>query len=232
MRKVIHQRKALDWIDASEIENPKTLILGSFNPYESIHKSVDYYYGRQSNHLWKTIANLLNYEENYFFDKQNGLERKRDTMQTNFCFYDVIDSIEVSSVDENILNRYIDNEIYRNFLDNKIWTSKTTYENVEIKLKRNYNPQVIKLLKNSSSIERVIHTMGKNRINRNKVNPAEKNLNGQGFNDYINKIKSICDEKRIVFDYESLSPSGYAIKTGKVTKEELGLWLSRSVIIP
>ena len=153
-------------------------------------------------------------------------------MQTNFCFYDVIDSIEVSSVDENILNRYIDNEIYRNFLDNKIWTSKTTYENVEIKLKRNYNQQVIKLLKNSSSINRVIHTMGKNRIKPNKVNPAEKNLNGQGFNDYINKIKSICDEKRIDFDYESLSPSDYAIKTGKVTKEELRLWLSQSIIIP
>ena len=47
-----------------------------------------------------------------------------------------------------------------------------------------------------------------------------------------NKIKSICDEKRIDFDYESLSPSDYAIKTGKVTKEELRLWLSQSIIIP
>lgn len=66
-------------------KNVKTLILGSFNP-NNLNNNTDYYYGRSSNYFWKVIADILNYNEDYFC---GNLERKVEIMEKyGFCFLD------------------------------------------------------------------------------------------------------------------------------------------------
>ncbi len=74
---VNHQSLKANWINTFTIKNPKTLVLGSFNPYENKSKLVDYYYGRPSNHFWRTIAIIINEDEDYFFQNELGTERKK-----------------------------------------------------------------------------------------------------------------------------------------------------------
>ena len=79
--------------------SPKALVLGSFNPFENLKKGVDYYYGREQNHFWKTIAVIIEKDEDYFFDKIEGLKRKSKVMENRFCCFDVINSIDFSCQD-------------------------------------------------------------------------------------------------------------------------------------
>jgi hypothetical protein len=228
--KISHQRIELDWLDSSKVENPKTLILGSFNPFESKVKSVDYYYGRSSNHFWKTIAYIIDIDQNYFFDKQFGFVRKKEIMDNNFCFYDVINSIDFSSENYESLKYYTENEIYKNFKDQKIWTTTTNYKKKDvIKISRNYNDSILRFLENNDSIKKIIHTMGSNRITESKSSPREKKLQEYGFEGFVNNIKSICNRKNIKFIYETYSPSDYAIKNGTVRQSDLIDWLKSNL---
>jgi hypothetical protein len=225
-----HQSIELGWIDPSEIESPKTLVLGSFNPFESKIKSVDYYYGRTKNHFWRTIANIIKKDEEYFFDKINGFTRKKEIMENRFCCLDVIDSIEFTSKNHAVLDDYLKNEIFSNYLDQKIWTSNTKYNKKDsIQLTRKYNQSIIDFLNSSNTIKKVIHTMGANRISKDKAKPIEAKFMDNGFNGFIKNIKTICERKNINFIIDSYSPSDYALKSGKTNKKDLNSWLSTNL---
>ena len=232
MIKIEHQSIANNWIKPHQISNPKTLVLGSFNPYTSKKNSVDYYYGRNKNHFWKTIALIYGKNENYFFQPENGFDRKLEIMKNKFCCVDVIDSIEFKSEDSNLLEKYVENEVLKNFLDQKIWRTKTFYKKqTNINLVRHYNYYILDFLNQSNSINKIIHTMGEDRITNNQSKPKEKNLNDLGFAFFIEEIKKICINKNIEFILESYSPSDYAIKTNKTDKIKLNDWLKTNLYL-
>lgn len=218
---VKHQALELNWLTLNQIAEPKTLVLGSFNPYQNLGNSVDYYYGRISNHFWKTIARLNTQNEAYFFTGDEKLNRKIEVMNNRFCCMDVINSIKFTSSDSVQLNKFLDKKIYSNFLDQTIWTSKTKFEEKEISIHRTYNQDILTIIRNSATITKVIHTMGDNRINACSISPGEKSLGQSGFSGFMNKIIQNCKEKNIEFVYMSYSPSDYAVKTGKTKREEL-----------
>lgn len=222
---VVHQSLKLSWIKPIEISQPQTLVLGSFNPFENFSKTVDYYYGRGTNHFWKAIAQIINKDQDYFFNNQYGLQRKKEIMQNRFCCLDVINSIDFESQNLIALSEYLSNNIFSNYQDQKIWTSKTKYTNNDIFINRNYNYLIIDFLKSSNSINKVIQTMGNKRISDYSTNPKEKNKGKQGFVAYINTIKDICTEKNISFVKETYSPSNYAVNNGSTNIEELKRWL-------
>jgi len=230
-KKIKHQSIELNWTNPSLIKNPKTLVLGSFNPYESEDKSVDYYYGRSSNHFWRTISTILNIDEDYFFNKQFGLQRKEKVMQERFCCLDVIDSIILKAENQLILDNYIKKEIFSNFMDQKIWLGTTNYKKkAQISFSRIYNQRIIDLLKDSKTIKKVIHTMGENRITEFEVKPKELKLNENGFSSFFDQVKSICHLKGIQIIYESWSPSNYAVKNGSTSKENLRNWIENHLL--
>ena len=222
---VEHQSIKLSWIKPNEITHPKTLVLGSFNPFENNSKTVDYYYGRGSNHFWKAIAQIISEDQDYFFDIQHGLQRKKEIMQNRFCCLDVINSIDFECQDSVVLRKYLLNNIFSNYKDQKLWTLKTKYSNNDIFINRNYNYLIIEFLIASDSINKVIHTMGNNRISIFSANPKEKNKGVDGFSGYIKTIKDICKEKSISFVQETYSPSQYAVNKKKTNVEELKRWL-------
>ncbi len=227
--KVIHQSICANWLNASSINSPKTLVLGSFNPFENSTSMVDYYYGRRSNHFWKTIALIINKNENYFFENKTHLQHKIEIMSNKFCCLDVIDSIIFSS-EKKVLEKYLSKEIFSNYKDQKIWSGYTDFEKKDrIYLERQYNQGILDFLRENNSLKKIIHTMGSNRINAIEVKPKEKKLKSNGFAGYFNEIKSICNQKKIEINYESWSPSDYAIKNGFTPLEKLRTWLESNL---
>ncbi|WP_291098490.1 MULTISPECIES: hypothetical protein [unclassified Flavobacterium] len=202
------------WEGPEIVENPKTLILGSFNPFNTnINRNADYYYGRSTNHFWKSIARNLNLHEDYFC---NNWDRKLEIMNKyQFCFQDIIDSIEIDFVDNQIdndviLNNFMSAKIFKEFSDQVLFTSTTTYKGFKIRVKRNYNENVIQTLR-TGSIKNIIHTMGNTTINQNfRTNWLENGLGGLGFQGYINRILN----QGVNFNPISYSPSGRAVKGG------------------
>ena len=228
-----HQSLELSWNELIKVENPKTLVLGSFNPFENSNKIVDYYYGRESNHFWRSIAIIQGLDELHYFDKNKGIGRKIETMNNSFICFDVIDSINVSCQDIKELNKYIECNIFNNFLDSKIWTSKTkSCKEETVNLKRNYNQNLIEFLTKNNSINKIIHTMGVNRLSLQNINPKEKQLGKNGFEGFMNQILDICRVKNIEFIFDSLSPSDYAIKSGKVNRSQLQYFLKSNIPFP
>lgn len=223
---VQHQALAYDWKKPIDIENPRTLVLGSFNPYNINTRGLDYYYGRELNYFWKTVANIIGETDTYFFHNEQGLRRKIAVMDGNFCCLDVIDKIEFSSINIVSLDDFLEKKIFSNFLDQYIWGTKLKYLNGVILLKRKYNPLILETLINSSSIKKVIHTMGNNRIKNEKfIYPYEPKLHKKGFRCFIKEIIKICEEKKIEFVVKSFSPSAYAVNNKYTDKNELKEWL-------
>lgn len=207
-----HQRFKQNWLNPTDIFEPKTLILGSFNPYNPRNPKdrVDYYYGREENNFWKSVSKIKTNNE-----LNCNLDCKKKFMHNNFCCLDVIDSLDITYfdtkdlLDRKILEEFIEKEIFTEFSDQTIWTTKTTYKNTRIKITRNYNQDVITFLEESDTIKKVIHTMGINRINSCfDENPKEKKLKEKGFNEYYNRIIKICNDKNIEFIKDCPSPSG------------------------
>ena len=225
---VRHQCLELNWPSINQITNPKTLVLGSFNPYNGRTNAVDYYYGRTSNYFWKTIAFIRELDENYY---NQGIERKLEIMMDRFICMDVINQIEFSAENQELLTEYINNNIFSNFLDQKIWVSKTNFRNNYIKLSRSYNQNIITSIQNTNSIEKVIHTMGGDRINEDNATPQERKLYELGFNSYVNNIKKICREKGIAFITQSYSPSSYAVNNGTTPKNDLRNFLRENLFL-
>lgn len=229
MKKTIqHQALRVNTFNPT-INCPKTLVLGSFNPFENKDKSVDYFYGRKTNHFWREIGIVLHNDEFHFFCK-DGYSKKIEIMKKRFICLDVINSIDLECEDESLLKEYIESEIYSNFSDQKIWCSKAyTKKPTTIFLTRNYNQEVIDILTKTESISTIIHTMGVNTIYENGTNPKEKKFGKNGFQGYIDTIKEICIQKGISFINESYSPSDYAIKTNKTDVNVLRLWLKENL---
>ena len=228
-KKVNHVSINKEWYNPEIYKNATTLVLGSFNPLNpNDNKNTDYYYGRSSNHFWKSIARNCNLNEDYFC---NDFEKKTNFMKThNFCFYDIIDSIEFICENEKNLDNYIEDKVFLNFLDQNIFKTKTRGLN-PVGIIRNYNKDVLELLKRGN-INKIIHTMGNITISTDlKTNPVEKIKNNEGLQGYINSINMICEEREIDFIKKSYSPSQYAIKTKKVTIEDLDNWINQHVLI-
>jgi hypothetical protein len=74
--------------------------------------------------------------------------------------------------------------------------------------------------------------MGVNRIGSySDIKPSEKALGFHGFGDYMRSIIDSCQERAINFCYESLSPSDYAVKTGKTKSDDLDKWLAYNLFL-
>ena len=227
---VTHQAIHLNWPGPTKINSPKTLVLGSFNPFDNNVKAVDYYYGRHSNFFWPSIAEILKEKSEYFFDADQGFARKISVMQDRFICLDVINNIEFETENIDSLNMYLEGKIFSNFKDQNIWVSKTkASDNSIIKLKRNYNESIIEFLESSGSIIKVIHTMGVGRLSDMSANPKEKKLGDLGFQGFIDKIREICNRRKIDFLYESYSPSAYAVKNGYTDRLILKEWMKNNL---
>ncbi|RBQ05849.1 hypothetical protein [Pedobacter miscanthi] len=219
-----HQAIQNNWTTPEQIINPQTLILGSFNPFNVNGNIVDYYYGRPSNYLWKRIAVIMRYEEEYVFDTIFGNQRKLDVMQNRFCFLDVINRIDVTGNNLQAIQEYINDHIFTNFSDSKIFINRTNRRQVQ--LTREYNNDIITFLQNTSTIKKVIHTIGNTRIvTPLNVSPRENNLGISGFSGFMSLINDVCEDKGISFIHQSWSPSAYAVRKGSTPIAELDAWL-------
>lgn len=230
MKTVKHQAFVNDWNSKILINNPKTLVLGSFNPYEDKSKTVDYYYGRKSNHFWQIIAENLGYESDYFFYEEETLTRKISVMNNRFICFDLIEALEISSENEDAVNLYLKNKIFKNFADSNVWLSKTGKNQGEkVNIVRKYNEHILDFLSNNSTITRIIHTMGKTTLAKDFCSPKEKKMREKGFSGYIKKIKDYCHEKGIKFIEDGMSPSGYAVNNGSSDRLLLKKFLAENL---
>lgn len=197
-----------NWFSPNEIIGAKTLILGSFNPFNPNGNNTDYYYGRGSNYFWKVIAGLIGEDVDYFL---NNRQLKLEVMNRyKFCFLDIISSIEISNQEDNqqLILQFANDHIFTNFSDSILFT--TNHHNAGVVLNRTYNQEVLNFI-NNHSIKKVMHTMGNNRITEIfTTDPLENGLGILGFQGYINSIIHL-DTETIS---ESYSPSAYAVRRG------------------
>jgi hypothetical protein len=217
-----------EWNRIEVLQNAQKLILGSFNPYNPNGDNADYYYGRSTNYFWKAIAEINNLNPNIFF---NNLNLKLEYMNDyKFCFFDIINSVEITSRDNNelVLNRFIYQKIHTEFSDKVLFTTRTSFENNQITLVRRYNRSILTLLQ-EGRISKIIHTMGNNTIGSNLItSPKENTLGDNGFQGLVN---AIIGNQNSTFVPQSFSPSGRAIKTGGLTYYNgLKAWLNEHII--
>lgn len=203
-------------------QDVKTLILGSFNP-NNPSLNTDYYYGRSTNYLWRAIADLLKLKENYF---SNNLERKKEVMEKySFCFLDLIEKIEISG-NETLLPQFVNQKILKEFSGQVLFTTNTTFEKHRFTVQRSYNHQIVDFI-NKNRVKTLLHTLGNNTINERFItNWSERRLGLNGFQGFVNSIKSTDS----VFIQKSYSPSGRAVKVGgQKHYENLKNWLNLSL---
>jgi len=213
------------WNTDEVLLNAQTLILGSFNPNKP-EDNTDYYYGRSTNFFWKAIEEIYGLPNNTFLrDRRKKIEFMT---QYKFCFLDVINSIEITSNDNNelILNEFINNKIYAEFSDQILFT--TNFQNKRISLTRHYNDNIINLL-DEGNIKTVIHTMGNNRIGMDFItNPIERGLHDNGFQGFINAIRNRRTD--VNFVRQSYSPGGRAVRVGGPAYfDDLKRWLQEHI---
>jgi len=172
-----HLNNISKW-DNLQINNPKTLVIGSFNPYN---------------------RNLKYQNKDYF---KFSLEKKIKELQlSKFILMDLIESIEFKCDSENILEKYINNKVFENFGDSDIWVSKKR-TNPQINLRRNYNQKIIQFLSKNNTVSRIVNTLGKNKGALNSFNKREKN-----WNEFTKSLFDISKQKNIEIVNESVSPS-------------------------
>lgn len=206
----------------------KTLILGSFNPNNpNPEENTDFYYGRNTNHFWKSIARNLNLDINFF---TNNIENKLEYMDKyEFTFYDLINSIDFICNDEFSLNQYVNQNIFTNYSDNELFRVRAINHNGELIHKNlNFNYAILDLLQNKT-LKKVIHTTGNNRITQNLIaNPVNQNL---GLAPFINQIIETSNENGILFVPISYSPSQIAVNLGgELYMNNLDNWIRENVL--
>ena len=203
----------------------KTLILGSFNPNNS-HNNTDYYYGRSSNYFWKTMANLLGENEDYFC---GDYERKIEIMDKyEFCFLDLISDINITGFNEMHEINFKDQKIFTEYSDNVLFTSNTNFQENNINVSRNYNHEILQFI-NDYNPKRIVHTLGNNTIDVNfNTKWKEYNLGLNGFQGFINTIIENCE----YFEQISYSPSGRAVRVGgHANFQNLRAWIQQNLEI-
>lgn len=234
MRIINHASEEQNWLEQTEmkllLKTSKTLVLGSFNPYNSNGNNTDFYYGRCSNFFWKVIAEIEGKNEQYYC---NNIKRKIEAMEEHsFCFLDLIESIEISSKnsDLSLIEDFVQNKIYTGYSDSVLFTSDTRYKNNTVSIKRTYNKLVLDVLKNGN-FNKVIHTLGNSTINKDFITkPVEKKLGKEGFQNYWNSI--VQSNKNVEIINESYSPSAYAVRRGrKQHLENLTRWIENHLEI-
>lgn len=206
----------------------KTLVLGSFNPNNpNLGENTDFYYGRNTNHFWKSIARNLDLNINFF---TNNIENKLEYMDKyEFTFFDLINSIDFICNDEYALNQYVSEKIFTNYSDNELFRVRAKDYNGELIHKNlNFNYAIFDLL-NSKTIKKVIHTTGNNRIKQNLIaNPVNQNL---GFARFINQIIESSNDNGILFEPISYSPSQIAVNLGgELYRNNLDNWIRENVL--
>lgn len=220
----------LNWPNSNLIHNPKTLILGSLNPYNpNLQVQTDFYYGRKRNYLWKGIAFNLELPLNYFFIYSDGLsplEKKIKCMQDyKFCFLDLIDGIKYESANQNILDKYISSKIFKGFGDDQLFRNDIfNYNGNQIIKKLIFNKEILNKIKNGN-FSKIIHTLGNNRINENfKISHNESQ-------NFINQILNITNNNSLNFNTISYSPSQYAVHfNGQVFRNNLFSWIREKIL--
>jgi len=220
--RILHACEKNNW-NILQPKTARTLILGSFNPYNSKLKDhTDFYYGRipkggGGNRLWSIIGKIKYQNPHHF---RENLENKiKELNVSGFMFLDLIKSIEFDCQNENVLIDYVEKKVLKNFGDNDIWKTKTKYLNEKIKLTRNYNKEIIDVLNNSSSIDTVLNTMGKTRGDLNF------NLRDSNWVNFKNEITEICDSKNIRIIEDSVSPA----PQGK-SEKDLIHWVKKYIL--
>lgn len=210
------------------LKKTKTLVLGSFNPNNpNPNENTDFYYGRNTNHFWKSIARNLNLPENHF---TNNLQNKIDCMvQYKFFFFDIINSLHYICNNNDVLNQYANEHIFANYTDNELFRVRPfNFNNYLVHKTLYYNHQIIEFLEKSQT-KRVIHTLGNSRINQNLIaNPLNNYL---GFNPFISQIIQTCNNKQIEFVPESYSPSQIAVNLGgQMYRDNLDNWINQNIL--
>jgi len=211
-RSINHISKVKEW-DSYQPKDAKTLILGSFNPYnKNLEEQTDFYYGRISNgrgnRLWSTIGKLKYNNENYF---KGNLENKlKELKESKVIFFDLINCIEFNSEGKKELENYIESKVLGDFGDSSLWVSEA--EDKNITLTREYNYQIIDFLKKNTSIKKIITTLGNNRMEnlglRKKNNGKyQKNKKDKNWIDFRKTVFKIIEQKNIELITESISPS-------------------------
>ncbi|QII43820.1 hypothetical protein [Flagellimonas oceani] len=223
MEKVVHHLSEIfDW-DSKQPKEPRTLILGSFNPYNPTDENpTDFYYSRlpkrgSGNRFWTTIGKLKYNNPKYF--RENLERRFEELVESEFMFLDLIKSIVFKSEDEMILDQFLNKKVYGNFGDNDIWTTKTKYESIPINIKRNYNEKVLETLSNSKSIKKVINTLGGENGN------LEFNKREKEWSEFKNQLFQICESREIELVLESVSPSPQGGSSEKLEK-----WVNNHIL--
>ena len=223
MKKVVtHISEVFDW-DSKQPEQPKILILGSFNPFNPKDETpTDFYYSRvptrgRGNRFWTTIGKLKYDNSKYF--RENPESRFQELDKSRFMFLDLIKSIEFSSEDETVLNQFLEKKVFENFGDSDILRSKITYESSVINIRRNYNEKIIKTLSTTKSIKKVINTLGSSNGNLG-FNVREKE-----WSEFKNQLFEICKSKNIELILESVSPSPQGGNDEKLEK-----WMSEHIL--
>lgn len=194
----------------------KTLVLGSFNPNNPLN-NTDYFYGRSSNYFWKFIADILEFNEDYFC---GNYERKVEVMEKyGFCFLDLISSISVNGINENHEYNFKNDKIFKEYSDGVLFTSNTNFRGHNINVQRIYNIEILNFI-NAHYPKRIIHTLGNTRINNNfHSKPVE-------LQNFINQILAISEQSNAIFNPISYSPSGRAVRVGGINYyQNLKNWL-------
>src|SRR5690606_19296188 len=158
---MIIQHSSVNW--NLETLNPilkkaKTLVLGSFNPNNpNPNENTDFYYGRNTNHFWKSIARNLNLPENHFtYNFQNKINYM---IKYRFFCSDIISSINLECDNEEVLNQYVNELIYTNYEDKELFrVFNYDFNNQEISKSLEFNNQIIEHLE-QNKITKVIHTL-------------------------------------------------------------------------
>lgn len=221
-----HVCKTNNWIKPQEIKGVKTLILGSFNPYNPSGVNADYFYGRSSNYFWKVIASLIDKKEDHF---TANFENKMEVMEHfKFCFLDVISAIDVTNPNNNelLVDKFVYEHIFTNFNDSKLFT--TNHAKAAVIIQRKYNFEIIDSIE-QLEIKKIIHTMGQDTIKTNfKTKPSEKGLKANGFQGYIDSIRN----SDVYFEPISFSPSKYAVhRGGQEFLSKLTNWIKENLEI-
>lgn len=194
----------------------KTLVLGSFNPNNPLN-NTDYFYGRSSNYFWIVIADILEFNEDYFC---GNYERKVEVMEKyGFCFLDLISSISVNGINENHEYNFKNDKIFKEYSDGVLFTSNTNFRGHNINVQRIYNIEILNFI-NAHYPKRIIHTLGNTRINNNfHSKPVE-------LQNFINQILAISEQSNAIFNPISYSPSGRAVRVGGINYyQNLKNWL-------
>lgn len=214
---VEHLNNIVKW-DALQINDPKTMIIGSFNPYNpNLKISTDFYYGRIQNRFWSTIGNLKYQNKDHF---KYSIKNKIDELQSSsIIFMDLIESLEFQCDDIVYLEKYIAEKVFGNYGDNDIWVSKTRSE-PQIKLKRNYNYEILEFLSHNSSVKRIVNTLGKNRGDLGNFNKRDKD-----WVEFKKSLFEISSQKDIEVVKESVSPSPLG-----GAQSELNSWVKNFIL--